>query len=371
MSDIEQRSENLRQGAEGLPVPIREGLPPTFRMRADSHYVEELESTPLNSAVKLVDARSIEVRGDEPHPAVDFVESIKQHGILQPLLVQTRGGRYRLIAGRKRLAAAIAAGLREVPCLVQRVDEDQAIALAEATNLPSVSASGVVGTATSLSAVPATVDAAAEALAQSLSALASSANLLSGGSQLTQTVAADLVRAEAARALQLLLAGRVLRGDVAIARTRVPVKVIVDRAMQITAAERHLRGADVRLNVEGTRDAIVRGDEELLSGAVAGLMMTTVVLVGDLRGPVVLTTSARPDGRIAMTVSQESLTVPESWIAATFDTPWPIATATSSGLLLMQAARRIAEAHGGDAIATSTESGISVSIVLPVALREM
>ena len=44
----------------------------------------------------------------------ELAEDIRQHGrVLQPLLVQMRGGRYRLIAGRKRLAAAVAAGLRE------------------------------------------------------------------------------------------------------------------------------------------------------------------------------------------------------------------------------------------------------------------
>jgi ParB family chromosome partitioning protein len=106
-------------------------------MRADAHYVEQLDSAPSSPSVRLIDARTIEVRGDDPRPAPPFIESIKRHGVLQPILVQTRGGRYRLIAGRKRLAAAIQAGLREVPCMVQRVDEEQAGLLAEATNLPA------------------------------------------------------------------------------------------------------------------------------------------------------------------------------------------------------------------------------------------
>ena len=136
VSDIEPGLEGL-PAIERSPVAVREGLPPAYRMRADAHYVEQLDSAPSSPSVRLIDARTIEVRGDEPRPAPTFVDSIKRHGVLQPILVQTRGGRYRLIAGRKRLAAAMAAGLREVPCLVQRVDEEQAGLMAEATNLPA------------------------------------------------------------------------------------------------------------------------------------------------------------------------------------------------------------------------------------------
>lgn len=365
MSDIEQRIENLRSGSEGLPVQLREGLPPAYRMRADSHYVEQLDSHPASS-ISSIEAKAIEVRGDAPHPGADFIESIKRHGVLQPLLVQTRGGRYRLIAGRKRLAAALAAGLQEVPCILQRVDEDQAREIADATNLASLDAASGPAVASG----PSSIDSAAESLAQSLSALASSANLLSAGSQLAQTVAASLVRAEASRALQLLLASRVLRSDIAIARARVPVKSIMDRALHVTAAERQLRGTDVRVN-DGARDALVRGDEELLGGALASLITATIAFLGDLRGPVVLATSGRPDGRVSISVSQDSLTVPDTWIAHAFDASWPIATASPSTLVLMQSARRIAEAHGGQAVASSTETGTSFSLVLPLVLREM
>jgi hypothetical protein len=47
-----------------------------------------------------------------------------------------------VMAGSKRLAAALEAGLTEVPCLVERVDEDQARILAAATNVPSAPREG-------------------------------------------------------------------------------------------------------------------------------------------------------------------------------------------------------------------------------------
>ena len=315
MSDIEPGLESVPT-PERPPVAIREGLPPAYRMRADAHYVEQLDA-PASPSVRLIDARTIEVRGEDPRPAASFVESIKRHGVLQPILVQTRGGRYRLIAGRKRLAAAIAAGLREVPCLVQRVDEEQAGQMAEATNLPAQEAVAPPLDASKVrpSAAPAPLPVersagANDQLAQSLMALASSANLLSGGSPLTVAVAADLVRAEAARALQLLLASRVLRDEVPVSRLKVPVRTVIDRAMQMTLAERRLRATEVQVVADGVRDAAVRGDEELLASALAGLVMAKVGLVGEKGGPTTLTVSVK-DGRATFAVAQESLSVPE------------------------------------------------------------
>ena len=44
--------------------------------------------------------------------------SIKNYGILNPLTVRCRGGRYELVAGERRLRAARLAGLDEVPCIM-------------------------------------------------------------------------------------------------------------------------------------------------------------------------------------------------------------------------------------------------------------
>lgn len=57
----------------------------------------------------------------------DLTASIREQGVLQPLLVRpVRGGRYELIAGERRFHAAGYAGLREVPVLVREMNDDQA-----------------------------------------------------------------------------------------------------------------------------------------------------------------------------------------------------------------------------------------------------
>ena len=127
--------------------------------------------------------------------------------------------------------------------------------------------------------------------------------------------------------------------------------------MQLTQPERRLRATEV-LCARGRRPrrAAVRGDEELLASALAGLVMATVGLVGEKGGPTTLSASVK-DGRVTFAVVQESLSVPESWVDRTFDAVWPVATTAAGTLALMQSARRIGELHGGTVTATSTRVG--------------
>lgn len=65
----------------------------------------------------------------------ELSESIRQYGILQPLTVRRASGGYELIAGERRLRAAKLAGLREVPCLLARAEEESSSVLALIENI--------------------------------------------------------------------------------------------------------------------------------------------------------------------------------------------------------------------------------------------
>ncbi len=64
-----------------------------------------------------------------------LAQSIAHYGILQPLTVRSVSGGYELVAGERRLRAAKLAGLREVPCLVAQVGEEDSALLALIENL--------------------------------------------------------------------------------------------------------------------------------------------------------------------------------------------------------------------------------------------
>ncbi|MGI6029035.1 MAG: ParB/RepB/Spo0J family partition protein [Candidatus Heteroscillospira sp.] len=71
----------------------------------------------------------------EEEPLRELADSISVHGILQPLTVRSRRGRYELIAGERRLRAAKLAGLKSVPCLVVDVSTEESSLLALVENL--------------------------------------------------------------------------------------------------------------------------------------------------------------------------------------------------------------------------------------------
>ena len=72
----------------------------------------------------------------DPDGLYELAERIRVHGILQPLSVRRKGGgRYELIAGERRLRAAMICGLEQVPCLVLEVSRESSCLLSLIENL--------------------------------------------------------------------------------------------------------------------------------------------------------------------------------------------------------------------------------------------
>lgn len=124
---------------------FREGLPPAFRMRADAHYVEELDGASPTITVQYVGVHAIDVSDAPADVLPELVESIKRHGVLEPLVVQRNNGTYKTITGQKRLAAARAAGLHDVPCLVHHVSDERADTLREVLRAPTAQPARAAG----------------------------------------------------------------------------------------------------------------------------------------------------------------------------------------------------------------------------------
>lgn len=95
----------------------------------------------LSSRVRYIPINAVRPNPQQPRRSFDetalqeLADSIIAYGILQPLTVRDRGGVYELVAGERRLRAARIAGLREVPCLIAEVGEEDAALLALIENL--------------------------------------------------------------------------------------------------------------------------------------------------------------------------------------------------------------------------------------------
>jgi ParB/RepB/Spo0J family partition protein len=78
----------------------------------------------------------------EEKPMKDLVESVRAHGVLQPILVRDRqqpgdepGSRYEIVAGARRFRAAREAGLLEIPCIVRELTDKQTLEVQFVENL--------------------------------------------------------------------------------------------------------------------------------------------------------------------------------------------------------------------------------------------
>ncbi|MCS7280963.1 MAG: ParB/RepB/Spo0J family partition protein [Desulfobacterota bacterium] len=93
------------------------------------------------STVLLVAVEKILPNPNQPRTSIDeeslfgLAQSIKEKGVLQPLLVRKKGENYELIAGERRLKASILAGLKEVPVIVRDVDDKESLEIALIENL--------------------------------------------------------------------------------------------------------------------------------------------------------------------------------------------------------------------------------------------
>lgn len=87
-------------------------------------------------AVEMIERNPFQPRQDFDQAAInELVDSIRQHGVLQPLLVRQAGDGYQLIAGERRLISAKKAGLHQVPCRVLSLTDQQVSEVALEENL--------------------------------------------------------------------------------------------------------------------------------------------------------------------------------------------------------------------------------------------
>jgi ParB family chromosome partitioning protein len=103
--------------------------------------VEDLLSMDVESPTATVNIDKIRLPAQQPRRYFDpeklsqLVQSVKEHGILQPLLVRAVNGEFELVAGERRLRAAKEAGLTEVPIITKELSDHQTLQIALLENL--------------------------------------------------------------------------------------------------------------------------------------------------------------------------------------------------------------------------------------------
>lgn len=90
---------------------------------------------------KYLDVNMIKANENQPRTHFEdekiqeLSESIKENGLLQPIVVRPYDNYYQIVVGERRYRACVLAGIKEIPCLVQVLDEDQTATAALVENI--------------------------------------------------------------------------------------------------------------------------------------------------------------------------------------------------------------------------------------------
>ena len=177
-----------------------------------------MEQPPEETAYKLLPLHRVEPNPEQPRQDFDqeeleaLADSIRTHGILQPLTVrQTADGYYQIIAGERRWRAARMAELGEVPAIVVEADDKKATELALIENLQRQDLNSVeeaLGYQTLIRDYGLTQEEAAARVGKSRPAVANALRLLSLDETVLEMLRSGSLTAGHAKAILMLKTGK-------------------------------------------------------------------------------------------------------------------------------------------------------------------
>ena len=128
----------LGKGLDSL-IPANTKVPEKEKkVKVVEKVVKKKKKKPTEIKVKI---NQVEPNREQPRKTFDeesiqeLTESIRQFGVLQPLIVQDRGKYYEIIAGERRWRAAMAAGLKEIPVVIRKMTEQEIIEISLIENI--------------------------------------------------------------------------------------------------------------------------------------------------------------------------------------------------------------------------------------------
>ena len=176
-----------------------------------SETVAESTSKPSNLPIAKIEPKADQPRTNFDEVAlVELSESIKQHGIIQPITVRKlETGYYQIIAGERRWRAARMAGLKEVPVNIIEADDTLAAELALVENLQRADLNPVEeakGYQRLIKEFGLTQEEAAQAVGKSRPAVTNAMRLLTLPNEVVELLEAGMISAGHARALLAIAA---------------------------------------------------------------------------------------------------------------------------------------------------------------------
>ena len=236
--------------------------------------------------VVFLPARAIRPNPEQPRRVFEesslseLAESIRCHGILQPLSVRRVGTGYELIAGERRLRAAQMADLTEIPCIVMNMDDTESGAAALVENLQRQDLDFVeeaLGISRLIQIRNLSQEQAAKLLGKSQSAVANKLRLLRHSPPVLRAIREGGLTERHARALlqlrteeeKLAAIAQILRHGLSVARTESYIRQILEdpdrpqpRRVNVGGFLNHLNQTMARFQSAGIRAVSERRETE-------------------------------------------------------------------------------------------------------------
>jgi len=117
----------------------KSGLPGAVSMRHDDHFVELITARTVGPQIRMIPLSKIDPNPQQARNELgdikELMQSIKEKGVLEPILVRPRNNRYEIIAGERRYMASKSIGLKDMPCIEMNVEDSEAMEISLIENL--------------------------------------------------------------------------------------------------------------------------------------------------------------------------------------------------------------------------------------------
>lgn len=191
----------LGKGLDSL-IPEGKTKPATTSTKKVEKEVKTVEQ--LVKISKIEPNREQPRRNFEEDALLELADSIKQFGVLQPLLVQKKGDFYEIIAGERRWRAAKLAGIKEVPVIVKDYTKQEIVEIALIENIQRENLNPIeeaMAYKKLLTEFKLKQDEVAERVSKSRTAVTNSMRLLKLDDKIQQMIVDDMISTGHARAL--------------------------------------------------------------------------------------------------------------------------------------------------------------------------
>ena len=210
--------------------------------KSDDIKVKKEESA-LKNGEMMVKINQVEPNRDQPRREFDedslmeLADSIKQFGILQPLIVQKKKDYYEIIAGERRWRAAKLAGIKEVPVIVKEYTDQEIVEISLIENIQRENLNPIeeaMAYKRLLEEFSLKQDEVAERVSKSRTAVTNSMRLLKLSERVQQMIIDDMISTGHARALlaiddeeqQYILANKIFDEKLSVRETEKLVKAL-------------------------------------------------------------------------------------------------------------------------------------------------